>query len=219
MSVTRLISPAIPILVLSDTGTRALALMEENHTTQLPIVNEEQYIALVQENELLDWSLNGNMLSEAPFLSFKPAVMHSSHPYDALRIMNQMQLAVLPVIDAELKYIGAITRETILKYLTETGSFDTAGGIIVLEVEPRNYSLYQVARICENEDVTILNSQVYTTPSGMMEITIKANRTTLDPVVSSFERHDYKVLEVYGDPKSAEDMMEKYNLLMNYINM
>lgn len=219
MSVTRIISPAVPTLSLSDTGTRALALMEENHLSHLPVVEDEQYIALLQETELLDWETPESPLSGAPFLSFKPAVMAGSHSYDAIRLLNQLNLSALPVIDGEQKYYGTVTREGLLKFITENGSLNGTGGIIVLEMLPHNYSLYQIARICENEDITIVNSQMFTTSMGMMEVTLKTNRTNLDALVASFERHDYKVLEVYGDPKSVEDMMGKYNLLMNYINM
>jgi acetoin utilization protein AcuB len=60
---------------------------------------------------------------------------------------------------------------------------------------------------------------VHTNEQGKLEITLKLNRTSLEPVVSSFERHDYHVKEVYGEIANNEDIEDKYNLLMNYINM
>ena len=219
MNIERLISPLVPTLTPSDSGNRALELMEENNLTQLPLVEDDYYLALVQESEIMDWDNQATKLSDSGRLSYKPAIPISAHPFDALRITNQMNLSVLPVVDFENKYLGAITRETLLKYITETSGLDNPGGIIVLEMLPRNYSLYQIARICENEDVSILFSQVYTTPDGMLEVTLKTNRTSLEAVASSFERHEYRVKEVYGDQKNIEDVMGKYNLLMNYLNM
>ncbi len=219
MSMMRLISPLIPTLQPTDTGDRALNLMEENHLGHLPLVQDDTYIGLIKESDLLDWDNTGNELSTLPAANFKPAILAAAHPFEALRIFNQMELSALPVVDAEGKYVGAITKDTLLKYFAENSGLDVTGGIIVLEIQPHNYSLYQVARICENEDVTILNTQVNTNPQGVMEVTIKTNRTSLEALVSSFERHDYKVLEVYGDSKDLEDVMGKYNLLMNYINM
>ncbi len=219
MSIVRLISPLVPTLAPSDTGNRALALMEENNLLQLPVVADDNYIGLVQENEMLDWDDADNALEGTAFLNFRPAIPLGGHPYEALRIINQMNLSVLPVIDNENKYAGSVTRDSLLKYMAEKSGLDGPGGIIVLEMEANNYSLYQIARICENEDITIINSQMYTTPEGRLEVTLKTNRTSLDPVVSSFERHQYTVKEVYGDQKSMEDVMGKYNLLMNYLNM
>ncbi len=130
-----------------------------------------------------------------------------------------MNLSVLPVIDNEHKYIGSVTKDTLLNYIIGNSGIDTPGGIIVLEVAPRDYTLYEIARICENEDVVIMNTQVHADEQGKLEITLKLNRTALDPVVSSLERHNYHVKEVYGEDIKNEDIEGKYNLLMNYINM
>lgn len=219
MSIARLIAPEVPTLKPTDTGDQALVIMEENNYTQLPVVNDDNYIGLAKEHELLDWDSTDNQLDTSPYLAYKPAILINSHPYDALTLANKLNLAVLPVVDSENKYLGAVTRDSLLKYLTETSGIDNPGGIIVLEMEPRNYSLYLIARICENEDVLIINAQMFTTPMGTMEVTLKTNRTNLDAVVSSFERHEYTVKAVYGDVRHAEDLMSKYELLMNYLNM
>lgn len=220
MSMTRLISPLVPTLLPTDTGSKAMELMEENKLTELPVVVDEMYVALVKEDDLIDMDDPETALQDTGLLlTYKPAIPASAHPYEALRLMTQMELDVLPIVTFEQKYIGAITRATMLKYIADGSSIEVAGGIIVLEMEARNYSLYEIARICENEDVTIMNSQVYTTPEGMMEVTIKTNRTALEAVVSSLERHDYRIKEVFGDQKNMEDVMGKYNLLMNYLNM
>ena len=220
MSMTRLISPLVPTLLPSDTGTRALELMEENKLTELPVVMDEIYEAIVKEDDLLELpDAEVTLHDTGLLLTYKPAIISSAHPYEALRLMTQMELDVLPIINIDQKYLGSVTKDTMLRYVADNSSIDIAGGIIVLEMEARNYSLYEIARICENEDVTIMNSHVSTTAEGTMEVTIKTNRTALEAVVSSLERHDYRVKDVYGDQKNMEDVMGKYNLLMNYLNM
>jgi CBS domain-containing protein len=203
----------------TDSGNRALALMDENKLSQLPLVKDDNYIAIVKENDILDWTNPDAELSTAEFIHYKPAIHANAHPFEALRILNQTELSVLPVVNQEDKYAGCVTRDTLLKYLAENSGLDNPGGIIVLEVAPRNYTMYEIARICENEDVIVLNSQVHTNEQGMLEVTLKLNRTGLEAVVSSFERHKYVVREVYGEEANKEDITSKYNLLMNYINM
>jgi len=219
MNLEQLISPAIPTLLPGDSGSHALEQMEKTNFSELPIVSDDSYIALIQENDLLDWNTPDEKLSMAPFLNYKPAIAASSHPFEALRILHQINLDILPVIDHEQRYIGAVTKDTLLKYITENSGIDNPGGILVLEIAPRNYTLYEIARICENEDVIILNMQVHTNELGMLEITLKLNRSVLAAVVSSFERHNYHVKEVYGEDNKDDDITGKYNLLMNYINM
>ncbi|HXS38368.1 MAG TPA: CBS domain-containing protein [Flavipsychrobacter sp.] len=221
MLIQQLISPIVPTLMLTDTGSRALYLMEENNLSQLPLVVEEQYMALIQENDVLDWNTPESQLSLADFLNYKPAVFATGHPYDALRIAHQQNLSIVPVVDNDNKYLGAITRDELLKYITENSGLNNPGGIIVLEMEPKNYTLFEIARICENEDVIIISTQLNTNnQSGTVEVTLKTNRTDLRAVVASFERHNYKVKEVYGEKnQDHDDVLDRYNLLMNYINM
>ncbi len=183
------------------------------------MVSDENYITLVQEADILEWKDPNIPLANAELSNYKPAISAHAHPYEAMKVMHQANLSILPVVDNEQKYIGCVTREGILKYLTAGCGIEAPGGIIVLEIAPRNYSLYEVARICENEDVTVLDVHIYTNEFGLMEVTLKLNKSSLDPVVSSFERHSYHVKEVFGEDTGKEDITGKYNLLMNYLNM
>lgn len=219
MRIEQLISPSVPTLDPSDTGDRALDMMQENNLTQLPMVSEDNFLALISETEVFDWATPEAALSTSEFTNYKPAIRSGAHPFEAMRIMHEMNLIILPVIDLEQKYVGCVTKDSLLKYITENSSILTPGGIIVLEVAPRNYTLYEIARICENEDVTIMNMQVMVNELGMLEITLKLNRNSVDAVVSSFERHNYTVKEAYGESINDDDITGKYHLLMNYINM
>ena len=159
-------------------------------------------------------------LSKGDFLSYRPAVFSNSHPYDALRMAHKHNLGVVPVIDADNNYLGAITRNELLTYITESSGLDNPGAIIVLELDPRNYTLVEIARICENEDVHIISTQLKNNVhSGKIEVTIKTNRTDLGAVISSFERHNYVVKDVFGEQNNDEDMRDRYDMLMNFINM
>lgn len=221
MNVELLIAKSVPVLSPDDTVERALEILEEHKFNCLPVVvAEDEYVAMVTEDNLLGLDDTNIALSQSGLLQYKPAIIANSHPFDAINIMQEASLAVLPVLDVEHnKYIGSVTKETLLGYIAENGGINNPGGIIVLEIPPRNYSLVEIARLCENEDVVILNMQSRTNERALLEITLKMNRTVLDAVVSSFERHNYHVLEVYGKESNNEDIALKYNQLMNYINM
>ena len=220
MLIEKLISPVIPILSVNDTGYRALQLMEENNLNQLPLVLEDKYSALVKENDLMEWDDSNSLLSLSDFLTYKPAVLSTGHPYDALRLAHSQDLSIVPIIDKETNYLGAITRTDLLSYLTEHTGLNMPGGIIVIEIEPRNYTLYEIARICENEDVIITNSQLRTVKeTGKLELTIKTNRTDLQGVIDALERHKYVVKEVYGVSAHDEDLEDRFNHLMTYLNI
>src|SRR5690606_23384249 len=154
------------------------------------------------------------------FLNYRPAVFATGHPFEALRVAHQQNLSIVPVVDNQNNYLGAITKDNLLKYMTENSGVDNPGGIIVLEMHPHNYSLSEIARICENEDVIITSVQLRPVQeSGKLEITLKANKNDLHGLAASFERHDFTVKQIFGEQSHYEDVMDRYKLLMSYINM
>lgn len=220
MIIEQLVSSLVPTLLPSDTGSQALHLMDASNLTQLPIVTDKKYVALLQENEVMDWETPESPLSASGFLTYRPAIFSGSHPLEALRIAYQQHLSVLPVVDQGEQYLGSITRDSLLNYLSENSSLELPGGIVVLNMEMRQYSLSEIARICENEDVTVHTLSV-TKPddAGMVDVTIKTNRVDLEALVSSFGRHSYQVKEVFGASFGEEDLKSRYDLLMNYLKM
>ena len=221
MLIQQLISGNIPTLHPADTGTQALALMDDVELESLPLISDDgQYVALAKETDLLDWNTPETPLSAANFLGFRPAVNLQTHPYEALRIANASDLDVVPVVEGDSHYVGSVSREDLLQYLASNSGLDNPGGIIILDVAPQNYSLWDIARILENEGVQILSSHLTNqVDSGRLEVTLKTNRTDLSGVLQSLERHEYMVKQVFGDTDSDEDLVNRYNLLMTYINM
>lgn len=220
MLLTNLIAHDVPIVAPSDTYEYAKALFRNSTVQQVPMVDNGQYIALISKEDLHQIDSPAGLLKASFFENFKPAVSAHAHPFEALRMLHMHDLSIIPVIFEHYDYVGAITKDTLLKYLVENISIDVQGGIIVLEVEPRNYSLSEIARICEHEQVLVVSSQVKTNvESARLEVTLKTNRTDLSALVQSFERHSYTVLETYGDQQMENDIMDRYKLLMTYINM
>ncbi len=219
MIIEQLISPSVPQLSMQDTGSKALSLMEENNITQLPLVADGKYVALVMEDDVIDWETPESPLSAGDFLDYKPAVFAQGHPFEALRVAHRQHLSILPVVDGENNYLGAITQNDLLNYITENSGLDNPGGIIVIELAPRDYSLSEIARICENEEVSVISLQLHNGANGKIEITLKTNRSNLSGLANSFERHNIAVREVYGEKQNDDDMMDRYGLLMNYLNM
>src|SRR5579883_1095471 len=130
----QLISSIVPVLHPSDSGEHAIALMQDNNFTELPLVDEENYIALVKENDLLDWDSPDAALSTADFLNYKPAVQGTTHPFDIIKLAYLQDIDVIPVVDNTNHYLGSVTKDTLFSYVANNSSFLTTGGIIVLEV-------------------------------------------------------------------------------------
>jgi len=220
MYIHQLISQDLPVLHLNDTGDKALQLMQELHVAHLSLIDGDEYKALVKEDDILNWDTPEQPLSSADFLNFRPVVYGHLHPYEAVRRAIQQDITVVPIIDEANKYLGSIDRNDLLEYLSANSGISQTGGIITLEVKPADYSLSEIARICENNDVIILNTQVFTFPDKeTMEVVIKTNTKDIQSLISSFERYEYSIKDFFGDVPSRESVMERYESLMHYINM
>jgi len=220
MLLQQLLSPDMPTGAPSDNIDYISSLFFASKLQQLPMVDDGRYLGLLEEKDLLALQDEPEGLYEHSYENFRPAISINAHPFEALRIIHQHGLSVLPVLNDEQEYAGSLTKEDLVSYLIENMGIDVTGGIIVLEMEPRNYSLSQVARICENEQVLILGAQVKTNVlTSKLELTIKTNTTDLSAVVQALERFEYTVLDTYGDQKIENDIVDRYKLLMNYINM
>jgi CBS domain-containing protein len=197
MSIQSLITHDLPNLSLTDSGEKALRLMNEYRVFHLPLVQQDNYLALISEDDILDWDTPEEPLSFAEFVNFRPAVFSNKNHFE-----------------------GVVTSEGLFSYFSDTNGIKELGGIIVLEMEPRNYSLSEISRICESNDVSIISLFIKTkNESGLLLVTIKTNRTDIQSLVSTFERYNYTIAEIYSIENNENDLQQNYNALMHFMNI
>jgi hypothetical protein len=94
------------------------------------------------------------------------------------------------------------------------------GGIVVLEIAERDYSLQQIAGIVESNDARILSVQTASqADSTRMEITLKINKMDLRPIIQTFERYNYLVSASFQEEEYEDSIRERYDSLMNYLKI
>jgi hypothetical protein len=55
--------------------------------------------------------------------------------------------------------------------------------------------------------------------SGLLLVTIKTNRTDIQSLVSTFERYNYTIAEIYSIENNENDLQQNYNALMHFMNI
>jgi acetoin utilization protein AcuB len=210
----------VPILHPLDAGSKALRLMNEYHLTQLPMVVDNKYLALVEEDEILDLEDPDVLLESVEYAGVKPGIMENAHLFEALKLFYDFKLSALPVITRENEYLGIITKDNLLAALAQYNGVKETGGIVALDIDPRDYSLSEIARIAESNEVTLLSVNTITNPvTGRLEVVLKTNRQELQPLLATFERFSYVVKYTFTEEPEEELVKKNYDLLMNYINM
>ncbi len=219
MLAKQLISPSVPALSLTDSADKAIALMEDNHITQLPLLNGDIYLGIVEEEDLLDWDNSFKTFVDAPVSYITPFVMETAHAYVAAKLIKDQQLKILPVLNEQQLYIGCITQETIFNYLSDGIQSKEGGGIIVLQVTQYNLSISQIARIFESEDVNILSILVHNIEDTGMLVTIKTNKQDLRAIVATLERLGYIIDQLHSTINDGQVLKDNFDGLMRYLNI
>ncbi len=210
----------IPPLKLTDSGTKALAWMGEFHVQQLPVVSGGEYVGMIAEYQILDHNDPEQSLSEYDFRFDRPYVSDTAHIYELMKATNEHKLSIIPVLDEDGDYSGLVTLENLLEYFAQLSSVQDPGGIIILDIKQHDYSLTEIAHLVESNNAKIINMYVTTNPQNeRMDVTLKIDRTDLSNVIATFERFKYDVKASYEETEHLEDMRERYNSLMNYLNV
>jgi signal-transduction protein with cAMP-binding, CBS, and nucleotidyltransferase domain len=214
------ISSLVPPIKLSDTGEKALGWMADFHVRHLPVVSEGQYVGIISEDDIFDFSNPELTISEHPISQQHTSVNEYEHIYEIIKTAVQFQLSVIPVVDDGEHLLGVITMESLLAHFAQSTSLTEPGSILVLEVGRRNYSLAEIARLAEYEQATILSSSILSHPDSMnLEVTLKFNSREVSRLVATYERFNYRVKAAYQESDYAEDLQERYDGLMSYLNV
>ena len=153
-----IITENIPPLKSSDTGERAIDWMIEFKLSHLPLVDNKKYLGLVSEEDILDLNDTAEKLGNYLKNLYKPYVLADEHIFEVLRVSATLNSPVIPVVDADMNYMGMITLQSLLYHFASMTSIKGTGGVIVLDlISKSDYVLSDIARIVESNGAHILS--------------------------------------------------------------
>ena len=220
MLVKDIISDTIVALKTSDSASLALSLMEEFKVSHLPIVNNVELLGLISEEDILSINIPDEPLGNHKLSLSRPFINDDQHIFEAIRIFSELKLSILPVLDRKNNYLGMITLLDLVQNLSKIISLNNPGGIIVLELNQNDYSLTEISQIIESNDAKVLNLYLTSYPnSTKIDLTLKINKIDLTQVLKTFNRYNYIIKASFSEHQYIEDLKDRYDLLMNYLNM
>lgn len=219
MTAAELISNHIPTLQTTDTVRQALDWMNENRTTELPVVNGQKYAGLVYEDDIEEEDETASIeqfLHNGKLVNINPADFFLV----PLKIMHQQKLSLLPVVKEDGELMGIITREDLLQAASHYNAAAVPGGIVILQMQPNSFYISEIGRIVESNNAKIIHLNTWTDSStGELMVAIKVNKNDIQDILSSFERYEYNVIQYFGENLSEEELRLNYDHLMNYLNI
>lgn len=220
MIAEELINRKIPPLKVTDTADQAKRWMEELRVPQLAVINGQDYAGLISEDLIFQSNDLSNLLSNITLFGQDVYVLHFQHFYDILKVALDNNLQVVAVLDENHKFMGVITVDSTIAAFAQS-AVQEPGGIIVLSLYERDYSLTEISRLVESNDSKILSSYVCPDRSDPLKIklTIKLNRNDISRVIATFERFDYRIVAKFQNAPDKDEDKERLDLLLKYLNM
>jgi acetoin utilization protein AcuB len=215
-----LISEVIPSLKTSDLGQTALNWMEIFRVSHLPIVNNQDFLGLITDADIYDMNQPDEPIGNHVLTLLKPYVTAEQHIFEVIGLASRLKLSVVPVLDDNDHFKGVITTSDLICHIAGISSMDQPGGIIVLELIERDYSLSQIAQIVESNNIKVLSMYITSPPESIkLEITLKVNTGDLVSVIRTFERYNYEVKTWVTNNDSMDRFYsERFDILMKYLN-
>lgn len=220
MLAIELVADAIPPVHTSDTIQKVFDRMAEFRVRHLPIVNEEQFLGLVSEDDLIEEPDYNTPIGALALSLVNPYVLEEQHIYDVIRLFYERDLSVVPVLDIKKDYVGLISINTMNEYFAKLTAVSEPGGIIVLEISNKNNSLAHMSQVVESDNAQILSSYTRTFPdSTRMEVTLKVNKQDISNILATFLRYGYDVKATFNFTDHNDNAKDRFDSFMNYLNL
>jgi len=213
------LSNDIEPLSLEDTVQTAIDKMNRLHLDLLPVIYNNHLVnyAGIDVIEHLNSTIKLSELEMyAPVLPF---VNTSQHLLHALTHLKSLNVSLMAVLDENGEYQGVLKTKDVVKALSNSLSIRSSGSIIVIRVKPIDYSLSDLSRIIEYSDAKILGFFIFEVEgSDELEVHLKLNTGILKHILATLERYDYNVVQYFNREDLTDDLDQRFENLMNYID-
>lgn len=211
---------AIPTIKTSSTIAEVLQLFRDYKVTHLAVVNNEEYLGLIEENDILGFRKSRQAIGALPLKIISVSGKVTDNIMDLLYLFYTHKLSVLPIVDKKNRFVKYCSHSSLLEALSELLSAHYPGAILMLELPVKNYSLAHISSIIEENNAHVLTSLVHTLPdSTLMHLYLKLDTQDVSYILPHFDRFNYQVLLLSGESFSQDILEERLQLLMKFLNI
>ncbi len=186
--------------------------------SHIPVIKEGVYQGCISENDAHCFDgtkqITDYVYSLEPFF-----VRDNTNWLDILEAFALHNSNIMPVLGMDNKYLGYYELTDIMYLFNNTPFLNEAGGIIVVEKGPKEYSFSEICQIVESNDAKILGAFISKMNNETAQVTIKIGHTGMNAIVQTFRRYGYIVVSSHDEDKFLEDLKDRSNYLDKYLNI
>lgn len=219
MLANQYISSHYPVVDPEDKVFHALQLLEDFDIVHIPVLEQKKYLGIISKDDLMDTDENATVKAAMNSI-FTKSIKSGEHFLAGLKMVSQNGLSMVPVVDNQNEWVGAITYGDLLKAVSFFTGAEEPGAVIVLEMDRKNYSFGEISRLVETNDAYITQFNTSTeAETGLMIVTLKINKLEISDILSTFQRYEYIVRYFIGEEQYENELKYNYDHLMSYLKV
>lgn len=206
-----------PLNITDSVGDLQL-LFNQLTYSHIPIKKEAVYIGCIPETDAHCFE-SAKIISDCSYTAESFFVRHDTNWLDVLEAFAQNKSNIMPVLDAENKYLGYYELNDIIHLFNNTPFFAEHGGVLIVEKGLKEYSFSEISQIIESNNAKILGAFVSKIENGLVQITIKISNSGLNDVMQTFRRYAYTIVSGHEDDIYMKNLKDRSKYLDKYLNI
>ena len=216
--ITDFLNSNIKALRTTDSIADAQDLFAEYPFSHFPVLEDGVYIGCAgsEDTELMDIE---KTVGDARYNFERFFVRDTTMWLDVLEVFAKNETNLVPVLDAENKYLGYYEITDIIRFFDETPFLKEEGGILVVEKGVLDYSMSEVSQIVESNNGRLLGLFISEASMQKVQITLKISLGGLSEIIQTFRRYNYEIITEHQEDAYLNTLKDRSDYLDKYLNI
>lgn len=203
---------------LNQMVSHGLNLVMEFNLTHLPVFEGLNFIGNLSKEDL-ESADEGVTLSELRDLCEVFSISDNASLLDAIQMYHNYNSNIIPVLNSTFQYMGFLMMEDVISGLSTMPFIVEPGATMVVEVPQKQFSISEIAKICESNNARIVGLFVTGYFDDKVQITLKLITENIVSVSETFERFGYTVVFKFFNDEKQDLYKDRFDQLMKYLDI
>ena len=218
MNVNQYINTEVKPLSVNSLVSEVQELFKRLTFSHLPVTENDLLVGVLCEREIQALQTQ-NPIGQYNYALDSFFVKTDMWWIEVLEVFAQNDTNIMPVLNAQQKYVGYYELSEIVGLFNETPFFNQVGNILVVEKGIRDYSFSEASQIIESNNGHLLGAFVSKIEGDLIQLTLKIGGGNINDIIQTYRRYGYQiVLETKAD-LYLEDLREHSDYLNKYLNI
>jgi predicted transcriptional regulator len=219
MNITDYILKEIKSLTLKSTVKKAQKLFKDYPITHFNVVENNILLGSFSESDIQTIEDKEALLADYLHLITHFFTNEKATVLELLKIFADNDCTVIPVLDANKKYIGYYDLCDVLDVFATSPFMVEESETLIVETLENDFSMSRISQIVETNGGKLLGSYISEKRSDHVQITLKIVTQEINEIIQTFRRYDYSIISSHENDVYLEDLKNRSEYLQKYLNM